>query len=57
MSDEENKQMLIDRYVMLLRIKADEKAENKALESELLIAKIKLSSYDIDLEALEKSLL
>ena len=57
MSDEEIKQILIDRYEMLLEIKAANKEENKVLERKILLTKIKLSSYDLDLEALEKTFL
>lgn len=55
MAEEEVKQTLIDRYVMLLQIKADEKAENEMLEIQLAVTKIKLSSYNI--ESLEKLIL
>ena len=40
MTLEEQKQAAIDNYVNLMRIKADEKAENKELERQLKIAKI-----------------
>ncbi|MBR1741617.1 MAG: hypothetical protein IJ733_07050 [Lachnospiraceae bacterium] len=53
MSDEETKQMLIDQYFMLLEIKAANKEENKVLDRRILLTKMKLSSYDLDLEALE----
>lgn len=55
MAEEEVKQNLIDRYVMLLQIKADEKAENEMLEIQLAVTKIKLLSYNI--ESLEKLIL
>lgn len=57
MTEEEVKQNLIDRYVMLLQIKADETGVNNALEAHLVIAKVKLSSYNIDIEAIEKAIL
>lgn len=57
MTDEETKQMLIDRYVLLLQIKATNKEENHFLDAQILLTKIKLSSYDLDLEALEKAFL
>lgn len=57
MTEEEVKQNLIDRYVMLLQIKAAEKAENEMLEIQLAVTKIKLSSYNIDMDPLEKLIL
>lgn len=54
MTLEEIKQNAIDYYVNLMRIKADEKAENKELERQLQIAKIKLSTFSIDLTEIEK---
>lgn len=54
MTLEEQKQNAIDYYVNLMRIKADEKAENKELERQLQIAKIKLSTFSIDLTEIEK---
>lgn len=50
---EEQKQAAIDNYVNLMRIKADEKAENKELERQMKIAKIKLSTFSIDLTEIE----
>ena len=55
MSDEETKQMLIDRYVDLLEIKAAEEGTNKVLDRKILLLKIKLSSYNLDLEAIENA--
>ncbi len=57
MSEEEMKQNLIDRYVLLLEIKAAESGTNDVLEAQLVITKIKLSSYDIDIESIEKVIL
>ena len=57
MTEEEVKQNLIDRYVMLLQIKAAEKADNEMLEIQLAVTKFKLSSYNIDIETLEKLIL
>ena len=54
MTLEEQKQAAIDNYVNLMRIKADEKAENKELERQLKIAKLKLSTFAIDLLEIEK---
>ncbi len=53
MTLEEQKQMAIDNYVNLMRIKADEKAENKELERQIKIAKLKLSTFAIDLSEIE----
>lgn len=54
MTLEEQKQVAIDHYIVLLRIKADEKAENKALDREIEIAKVKLSAFSLDLSKIEK---
>lgn len=54
MTLEEQKQNAIDYYVNLMRIKAEEKAENKELERQIQIAKIKLSTFSIDLTEIEK---
>ena len=54
MTEQETKQMLIDYYVNLLRIKAAEKAENDELDAQLDIVKLKLSSYNMDTTQLEK---
>ena len=53
MTLEEQKQMAIDNYVNLMRIKADEKAENKELERQIKIATLKLSTFAIDLSEIE----
>lgn len=45
--------MAIDNYVDLMRIKADEKAENKELDRQLKIAKLKLSTFAIGLSEIE----
>lgn len=57
MTEEEVKQNLIDKYVMLLQIKAAETGTNKALEIQLTVTKVKLSSYNIDIESIEKLIL
>ncbi len=57
MTEEEVKQNLIDIYVMLLQIKADETGTNKTLEVQIAVTKMKLSSYNIDLESIEKLIL
>lgn len=54
MTLEEQKQNTIEYYVNLLRIKADEKSENKELERQIEIARIKLSTFSIDFSILEK---
>lgn len=53
MTLEEQKQVAIDNYVNLMRIKADEKAENKELDRQIKIAKLKLSTFAIDLSEIE----
>lgn len=57
MTEEEVKQNLIDIYVMLLQIKAAETGTNKQLDIHLAVAKVKLSSYNIDMESIEKMIL
>lgn len=57
MTEEEVMQNLIDKFVMLLRIKADEQGKNNALEIEIAVTKVKLSSYNIDIESLENMIL
>lgn len=57
MTEEEVKQNLIDRYVMLLQIKAAETGINKVLDIQLAVTKVKLSSYNIDIESIEKLIL
>lgn len=53
MTLEEQKQVAIDNYINLMRIKAEEKAENKELERQIKIAKLKLSTFAIDLSEIE----
>ncbi len=57
MTEEEVKQNLIDRYVDLLEVKAVEKGENYILDRKIAITKLKLSSYNIDIESIEKMIL
>lgn len=57
MTEEEVKQNLIDKYTDLLRIKAAETGTNKELDFQLAVVKVKLSSYNIDTESLEKMML
>ena len=54
MTLEEQKQIAIDNYVNLMRIKAEEHAENKELERQIKIAKLKLSTFAIDLSEIEQ---
>ncbi len=53
MSLEEQKEVAINRYVDLMRIKAHETGENKELEYQIKVAKVKLSSFGIDYSELE----
>lgn len=53
MTLEEQRQIAIDNYVNLMRIKTCEKAENKELDYQIKIAKVKLSNFGIDISELE----
>lgn len=53
MTLEEQKQIAIDNYINLMRIKEEEKAENRELERQIKIAKLKLSTFAIDLSEIE----
>lgn len=53
MTLEEQKQIAIDNYVNLMRIKAAETGENKELDYQIKIARIKLSTFSIDTKELE----
>ena len=55
MTLEEQKQIAIDAYVNLMRIKAEQTEENKELERQIKIAKLKLSTFAIDLSEIEKT--
>ena len=57
MIEQEIKQTLIDNYINLLRIKAAETGQNKELDVQLEVVKIKLSSYNIDTSKLEEDIL
>jgi hypothetical protein len=57
MTEQEMKQVLIDNYTNLLKIKAEESGKNKELEIQLEIVKMKLSSYSIDTAGIEKLIL
>lgn len=53
MTLEEQKQIAIDNYINLMRIKAAETGENMELERQIKIAKVKLSTFSIDLTEIE----
>lgn len=50
---EEQKQVAIDHYVNLMRIKANQTSENKELDYQIKVAKVKLSIFSIDVTELE----
>lgn len=53
LTEVEQKQLAIDTYVNLMRIKACETGTNKELEYQIKIAKIKLASFSVDISELE----
>ena len=53
MTLEEQKEVAINRFVDLMRITAYETGENKELEYQIKVAKIKLQSFGIDYSELE----
>ncbi len=53
MTLEEQKQVAIDYYINLMRIKANQTSENKELDRQLKIAKLKLSTFAVDLSEIE----
>ena len=53
MTYEEQKQLAIDKYVDLMRIKAHETGENKELDYQIKVAKIKLQNFAVDYSELE----
>ena len=53
MTLEEQKQILIDNYINLMRIKAHEQGSNKELEYQIKITKVKLATFGIDISELE----
>lgn len=55
MTLEEQKQIAIDYYVNLMRIKACETGENKELDYQIRVAKVKLSTFGLDVSELEIS--
>ena len=50
---EEQKQVAIDYYVNLMHIKAAQTSENKELDYQIKVAKVKLSTFSIDISELE----
>ena len=50
---EEQKQILIDAYINLMRIKAHEQGTNKELDYQIKTTKVKLSTFGIDVSELE----
>ena len=53
MTLEEQKQVAIDYYVNLMRIKAAQTSENKELDYQIKVTKVKLSTFSIDISELE----
>ena len=53
MTLEEQKQVLIDAYINLMRIKAHEQGTNKELDYQIKTTKVKLSTFGIDISELE----
>ena len=53
LESEEQKQVAIDYYVNLMRIKAAQTSENKELDYQIKVAKVKLSTFSIDISELE----
>ncbi len=53
MTLEEQKQILIDKYIDLMRIKKCQIGENQELEYQIKTTRVKLSSFGIDFSQLE----
>ncbi len=53
MNYEEMKQVTIDKYIDLMRIKAEQKELNKELERQIKFTELKLSTYAINLEEIK----
>ena len=53
MTLEEQKQILIDAYINLMRIKKVQKEINEELEYQIKTTKVKLSTFGIDISELE----
>ncbi len=52
-TDIEKREVAIDIYVNLMRIKASLGCENKELDYQIKVAKMKLSNFGIDISELE----
>ena len=50
---EEQKQILIDAYINLMRIKRVQKEVNEELEYQIKTTRVKLSTFGIDISELE----
>ena len=50
---EEQKQILIDAYINLMRIKRVQKEVNEELEDQIKTTRVKLSTFGIDISELE----
>ena len=50
---EEQKQILIDAYINLMRIKKVQKEVNEELEYQIKTTRVKLSTFGIDISELE----
>ena len=50
---EEQKQILIDAYINLMRIKRVQKEGNEELEYQIKTTRVKLSTFGIDISELE----
>ncbi len=53
MTDNEQRQYIIDTYVNLMRIKACESGTNSELDYQIKVTKVKLANYGIDISELE----
>lgn len=53
MTLEEQKEVAIDIYVNLMRIKTEQKELNKELDRQLAIARLKLSMFAVDLSEID----
>lgn len=53
MTLEEQKQILIDNYINLMRIKKCQREVNEELEYQIKTTKVKLSTFGIDVSELE----
>lgn len=53
MTLEEQKMVLIDNYINLMRIKKFQKEENEELEYQIKATRAKLSNYSVDISQFE----